>query len=83
MVRSSCLLKRLAVTDLKADVSRLPKKGELTKAYEGMLPHCGSAPAALSLTQKSRCLKLCVFTRMSIGLESSRFATEFVAKTAE
>lgn len=40
MVRCSCLLKRLAVTDLKADVSRLPKKGELTKAYEGMSGPC-------------------------------------------
>eukprot|EP00892_Ulva_mutabilis_P010159 jgi/Ulvmu1/7515/UM037_0059.1 len=36
MVRSSCLLKRLAVTDLKADIPRLPKKGELTKAYKGV-----------------------------------------------
>lgn len=38
MVRCTCLLKRLAVTDLKADVTRLPKKPELKKAYEGALP---------------------------------------------
>jgi hypothetical protein len=38
ITRKACLLKRLAVTDLKADVTRLPKKTKLTTAFSGALP---------------------------------------------
>lgn len=38
ITRKTCLTKRLAVTDLKADVTRLPKKTKLTAAFSGELP---------------------------------------------
>jgi hypothetical protein len=37
ITRKTCLTKRLAVTDLKADVTRLPKKTKLTSAFGGAL----------------------------------------------
>ena len=37
ITRKTCLTKRLAVTDLKADISRLPKKKMLATAFGGAL----------------------------------------------
>lgn len=39
ITRKTCLTKRLAVTDLKADVSRLPKKTKLAAAFGGALQY--------------------------------------------
>lgn len=41
MVRSVALLKRLVITDLKVEVGRLAKKGEVTAACEGALASLG------------------------------------------